>query len=335
MEKYKILIDTDLGDDVDDAAAIMLALGCPELEILGVTTVYKDTGRRKEMVEDLLRHWGRTDIPVHKGRGRALLEAVSGETEQPIQYGLVGERDKTSDAGVSAENGDASVDGHAVSGGSRKGMETAPGKEMGLLAAELPETAVDFILDAVRREPELVILELGCMTNLAQAFLREPELMKKVRIIAMGGAFFSTSPEWNIVCDPEAASIVLEQSENLVMMGLDVTKYLKVSTDRVEEWKSRKSETMDYYLRGVDIFQKRTGYPITLHDVLLPAYLIDPKVVTLKRGHYSVELMGRLTRGTMVDRSNYYEIDPTVERNFWFAEKLDLERFWGVMDRYF
>lgn len=297
MEKYKILIDTDLGDDVDDAAAIMLALGCPDLEILGITTVYKDSGKRKEMAEDLLRRWGRADIPVHTGRGRALLETEERDVDPPIQYAILGKDGKT--------------------------------------AVDFSETAVDFILETVKKEPELVILEMGCMTNLAQAFLREPERMKKVRIIAMGGAFFNTAPEWNIICDPEAAAVVVEQSENLVMMGLDVTKYLKVSPDRVDGWRSRKSETMDYYLRGVDIFQEKTGFPITLHDVLLPAYLIDPHVVTLKRGHFSVELAGRLTRGTMVDRTNYYEIDPQAEKNFWFAEKVDLDRFWDVIERCF
>lgn len=297
MEKYKILIDTDLGDDVDDAAALMLALNCPDLEILGITTVYKDTGKRRKMVEDLLRHWGRTEIPVHAGRGRALLETPGGAVEEPLQYALLN--------------------------GSRDDAE------------QCSETAVDFILDTVRREPELLILEMGCMTNLALAFLREPERMKKVRIIAMGGAFFNTAPEWNIVCDPEAASVVVEQAENLVMMGLDVTKYLKVSPERVDEWRGRGSQTMDYYLRGVDIFQNKTGYPITLHDVLLVAYLLDPQVVTLKRGRFSVELAGNLTRGTMVDRTNYYEIDPQVQGNFRFAEKVDLERFRSVMERYF
>lgn len=309
MEKYKILIDTDLGDDVDDTAALMLALNCPDLEILGITTVYKDTGKRRKMVEDLLRHWGRTEIPVHAGRGRALLEPPGGAVEEPLQYELLGREIPTAGAGGSGED------------------ETG--------AEQCFETAVDFMLDTVRREPELVILEMGCMTNLALAFLREPERMKKVRIIAMGGAFFNTAPEWNIVCDPEAVSIVAEQADNLVMMGLDVTKYLKVSPERLEEWHGKGSETMDYYLRGIDIFQKKTGYPITLHDVLLVAYLIDPQVVTLKRGRFSVELAGNLTRGTMVDRTNYYEIDPPVQGNFRFAEEVDLERFWSVMERYF
>lgn len=315
MEKTKILIDTDLGDDVDDAAAIMLALGCPDLEILGITTVYKDTVKRKEMAEDLLRRWGRQDIPVHIGRGRALFEKAEGDPEEPLQYALLETAggDAKLSVGVSEEEKD----------GRREGMLSA-------------ETAVDFILETVRREPGAVILEMGCMTNLALAFLRAPELMKKVQIVAMGGAFFNTAPEWNIVCDPEAASIVVEQSENLIMMGLDVTKYLKVSGERADKWRDRHSETMDYYLRGVGIFQEKTGYPMTLHDVLLAAYLIDPQVVSLKRGDFSVELAGRLTRGTMVDRTNYYEIDPQVPKNgLRYAETVDLDRFWSVMERYF
>ncbi len=316
MEKTKILIDTDLGDDVDDAAAIMLALKCPDLSILGITTVYKDTVKRREMVEDLLVQWGRTDIPVHAGRGGALMEVPGGVAEEPLQYALL----------ETFQNDTEKAFLH---------IPPKEGKRCGESIQPAAETAVDFILETVEREPGVVILEMGCMTNLAQAFLREPERMKKVRILAMGGAFFNTAPEWNIICDPEAASIVLEQSENLVMMGLDVTKYLKVSSERVGRWRSRGSVTMDYYLRGVDMFQKKTGYPITLHDVLLAAYLIDPRVVSLKRGHFSVELAGRLTRGTMVDRSNYYEIDPQVEKNFYFAEKVDLERFWDVMEQYF
>ena len=92
---------------------------------------------------------------------------------------------------------------------------------------------------------------------------------------------------------------------------------------------------MDYYLKGVHIFREKTGFPVTLHDVLLVAYLIDPEVVGLKQGHFSVELAGRLTRGTMVDRSNYYEIDPQIEKNFRFAQTVDVKRFWDVMEQYF
>ena len=55
MKAYpkKILIDTDLGDDVDDAAALIMALNSPELEITGIVTVYLDTVKRAEMVLEL------------------------------------------------------------------------------------------------------------------------------------------------------------------------------------------------------------------------------------------------------------------------------------------
>jgi len=298
MEKIKILIDTDLGDDTDDTAALMLALNCPRFDIAGITTVYGDTKKRGRMVKDILALWDRTDIPVHIGRGRALLEEEKKILAPPIQYDLVKEKE----------------------------TDTEP----------VSETAAAFILEMVKREPELVILEMGCMTNLALAFLQDAESMRRAKIIAMGGAFFNATPEWNIACDPEAASIVVENAENLTMMGLDVTKYTKAGPERLEQWRNRGSGKMDYYLEGVSIFQRASGYPVTLHDVLLVAYLLDPEVVTLRRGLFSVELSGHFTRGTMVDRTNYYEIEPKVpEGGLLFAEKIDSERFWNVVEQYF
>ncbi|MBE5985854.1 MAG: nucleoside hydrolase, partial [Paenibacillaceae bacterium] len=54
MKPKKVIIDTDLGDDVDDAVAIALAVLSPEIEVAGITTVFKDTKARAEMVKDLL-----------------------------------------------------------------------------------------------------------------------------------------------------------------------------------------------------------------------------------------------------------------------------------------
>ena len=73
MDKVRVLIDTDLGDDVDDAAAFMLALSWGAIEIAGVTTVFKDTKKRAGMVKDLLALYGRDDIPVCAGYGLSLI----------------------------------------------------------------------------------------------------------------------------------------------------------------------------------------------------------------------------------------------------------------------
>lgn len=297
MDKVRVLIDTDLGDDVDDAAAFMLALSWGHIEIAGVTTVFKDTKKRAWMVKDLLALYGRDDIPICAGYGDPLVGNSRTIFEEPIQYRLLkGRTEPESNLTVHAE---------------------------------------DFIIQKVKEDKNLIILAMGAMTNLAMAFLKEPTLMSEVQIIGMGGAFLNSSPEWNILCDPEAASIVMERSNRLTMMGLDVTRFLRIDETRLKEWRDRKDKRMDYFLEGVTMFQETTRYPVTFHDVLLVAYLIDKQVVTLKKGDFAVELSGRLTRGTMVDMTNYYEINPEVNTGFQFAQSVDLERFYRIVDTYF
>jgi inosine-uridine nucleoside N-ribohydrolase len=63
----KIIIDTDIGDDIDDAFAVALALRSPELQILGISTTFGDTETRAKLLDRLLADAGRTDIPVAVG----------------------------------------------------------------------------------------------------------------------------------------------------------------------------------------------------------------------------------------------------------------------------
>lgn len=295
MKKTTILIDTDFGDDTDDAAAFRLALTCGCLDITAVTTVFGDTEKRAEMVLEFLSLYGKDDIPVAAGHGKALIERAHSAGPEPIQYPVLKNRSDV----------------------------------------RFDRPAEDLIIQCVREHPDLVILAMGAMTNLAMAFLREPELMRHVKILAMGGAFFDAKPEWNIACDPEAARLVMERSENLIMMGLDVTKYLRISPQMLESWKDRNDPVMDYFLEGVSLFQKTTGFPVTFHDVLLTACLLDPEVVSLQRGSYTVELSGSLTRGTLVSLSNYYEIDAPEEGRLLFASHVDTERFFQILEQYF
>jgi len=65
--KEKVIIDTDIGDDIDDAFAVALALRSPELEILGITTTFGDTEMRAKLLDHLLGEVGRADIPVAAG----------------------------------------------------------------------------------------------------------------------------------------------------------------------------------------------------------------------------------------------------------------------------
>ena len=63
----KIVIDTDIGDDIDDAFAVALALRSPELQILGISTTFGDTETRAKLLDRLLGEVGRSDIPVAVG----------------------------------------------------------------------------------------------------------------------------------------------------------------------------------------------------------------------------------------------------------------------------
>jgi len=63
----KVIIDTDIGDDIDDAFAVALALRSPELQILGITTTFGDTEKRAKLLDRLLGEVGRSDIPVAAG----------------------------------------------------------------------------------------------------------------------------------------------------------------------------------------------------------------------------------------------------------------------------
>jgi purine nucleosidase len=87
----KIIIDTDIGDDIDDAFAVALALHSPELQILGITTTFRDTEARAKLLDRLLGELGREDIPVAAGVATPYEKPMSQE-----RYGEGGHFAKTS-----------------------------------------------------------------------------------------------------------------------------------------------------------------------------------------------------------------------------------------------
>jgi purine nucleosidase len=80
----KIIIDTDIGDDIDDAFAVALALRSPELQILGITTTFRDTEARAKLVDRMLGEVGRQDIPVAVG---VHPDAKAGMSQRPYAEG--------------------------------------------------------------------------------------------------------------------------------------------------------------------------------------------------------------------------------------------------------
>ena len=68
MNSVKLVLDTDIGGDIDDALALALALNSTEIELLAVTTVNTDPPLRARIAAKMLRTWGREGVPVAPGQ---------------------------------------------------------------------------------------------------------------------------------------------------------------------------------------------------------------------------------------------------------------------------
>jgi len=198
MPPKRIILDTDIGTDVDDCLALALILASPELELLAVTTVYGDVGLRGRMVLKLLQLRGVTGVPVALGATRPLLG------RPPVYWA-----------------------GH-------EGVGLLEPDDAALRPTD--EHAVDLIVRTVMGRPgEVTLVAIGPLTNLALAFSREPRLAANLaNLVIMGGVVGGAHAlelpwvEHNFRCDPEAAHIVLSAGAIPMIVPLDVTTQVRV-----------------------------------------------------------------------------------------------------------
>ena len=152
--KQKIIIDSDPG--IDDTMAIFFALNSPEIDLLGLTTVYGNTSTEKGTINALkiLEIASRTDIPVYAGAIKPLENEYTGKGEF--------------------------VHGHDGQGNTN--LEP-PKSKTGI------GSAVDFLEKAIKENPgEVTLVPIGPLTNIAQLLLNNPEIAKDIKeIILMGG----------------------------------------------------------------------------------------------------------------------------------------------------
>src|SRR5215213_1054103 len=145
-----VLLDTDIGTNIDDALALAYLLRHPRCELLGVTTVSGDVGRRAACAEAVCEDAGRADVPVRPGAPGPLLIGA-GQPAVPL-YAAVAARRRTS-------------------------------------VAPVPGTAVEFLRQAIRGRPgEITLLTLGPLTNVALLFALDPEIPSMLKsIVSMAG----------------------------------------------------------------------------------------------------------------------------------------------------
>ena len=274
MSQIPMILDVDPGHD--DAVAIMLACGAPEVDLLAVTTVAGNVPleRTTDNALRILSLIGRTDVPVAAGAASPL--------DRPLH---------------TAENihGASGLDGPEIPAASFE---------------PVAHGATELIAKAVRESPEPVVLvPTGPLTNVA-SFLREhPELRERVsRVSLMGGSIGlgNTTPaaEFNVYVDPEAAREVFESGLPVTMIGLDVTH--QAGAGPAERERLRSIGHVGNVVSGLLEFFAGTyervygfGSP-PLHDPVAVASVLEPGLLTTRRMRVDVECESELTRGETV-----------------------------------
>ena len=304
MSPTPVILDVDPGHD--DAVAIMLACGAPELDLLAVTTVagnvsLEKTTRNALRILSLLE---RSDVPVAAGAAAPLVRPLRTAEDIHGESGLEG-----------AEFPEASFECDA-------------------------RGATELIATAIEGSPEPVtLIPVGPLTNVA-LFLREhPELKDRMaRISLMGGSIGlgNTTPaaEFNVYVDPEAAREVFESGLPITMSGLDVTHRAGAGPSERERLGSLGrvgnvvAELLEFFAATHESIYGFDAPP--LHDAVAVAAVLEPALLMTRPMRVEVECESELTRGETV--CDYYGVTkkpPNAE----VGVGLDREGFFDLLYR--
>lgn len=270
----KLILDVDTG--IDDTLAIAYALGLPEVDLIGITTLFGNTTSQlaTENTLAVLALLGREDIPVYEGAhcpwGTDSYEVVD-------QYRKI----------------------HGVTG--LGNLELASAKR-----AKESRPAVDFLLQSARQYgDDLILVTTGPLTNLAEAIQKDREAMEAVgRIVSMAGALTipgNVSPfaEANVYNDPQAAKYVFESGVPIVAVGLDVTLKTMITGTDIQHWAQVKSEASQALVELATYYYQHEYEDViggAMHDPLAVAVAVHPEIVTnLLPINLTVETRGEST----------------------------------------
>ena len=300
----KIILDCDPGHD--DAIAMLLAHGSPAIDLVAVTTIAANQTLEKVTRNALsvARVGGITGIPFAAGCARPLV--------RPLEV-------------APSIHGESGLDGPLL---------PAPG-----IALDARH-AVDVIIETVMaHDPgEITLVPTGALTNIALAARKEPRIVPRVReVVLMGGGAhvgnWSPKAEFNIVVDPEAAHIVLNEPWPVTMVGLDVT-HQALATDAVVERIRRIGtgparfvvELLEFFGSTYRDAQGFDAPPV--HDPVAVARVIDASIVRAVPVPIDVELTGSLTLGmTVADFRGPAPAGCTTQA----AMDLDVDAFWDLV----
>jgi inosine-uridine nucleoside N-ribohydrolase len=283
----KILLDTDIGSDIDDAVCLAWLLARKDCELLGVTTVSGEPLKRAMLASAVCLQAGR-EVPIFPG------------TEAPL---LVPQRQPKAPQSEALKKW-----GHSE--------KFEPDRAVGFLADTIR-----------RHPGEVTLLSIGPMTNIALLFAGHPDvpgLLK--RFVAMAGVFTTDTPgcgrhEWNVMCDPHAAAVVYSRQAAVHRsVGLDVTLRVKMKADEVRQRFSH--PLLRPVLDMAGVWFEKAG-EITFHDPLAAVAVFEKDVCAFNRGRVEVELsngQALAMTGWHPDPAGPHEVASRVDPDLFFSK---------------
>lgn len=298
MQKKPVIIDCDTG--TDDAIALMAALYSPELDVRAITTVVGNVAleHTSRNTLDLVRLLG-FDTPVAVGAAKPLVR-------EEIIYS-----------------------GNKTHGDTGLGTLVLPHSDAPFHTKNSVETIYE---TAITLGKELELIPIGPLTNIALALRAHPDLKDHIKqIVFMGGAKIggnvTTTSEFNIWADPEAARVVFASGVPLTMVGLDVTTKAALNREDTNEIRAMGSKAATITADILDFMIERNtrgGEDALMHDALTVGVCINPALVQMTKYFVDCETSGKYTSGhTMVAATRLFR----NESNCFVAEELDLPAF--------
>ena len=273
---HKVIFDTDPG--VDDSMALVFQTRHPEIELIGVTSVFGnatiETTTRNAVF--LVERFAAPTVVVARGAAKPLRRTAP----EPIAH-------------IHGKNGLGDIVLPAMPDGGNARVDARP--------------AHRFIIDEIRRHPhEINLIAVGPLTNLALALQEDPEIQRLVRqVIIMGGAFGMNGvlgnvrpcAEANIAADPDAADMVFTASWKVTAMGLDVTQKAVMTTaylDSIRQHGGADGQFIWDVSRLYEQFHVDSAgvQGIYVHDSSAVAYLVAPELYQIRRGAVRVVVEG-------------------------------------------
>lgn len=250
----KIILDTDIGSDIDDSFALAYLLHASDAQLLGITTVTGQAQKRAELCRILVRIAG-WQVPVYAGEDHPL----DGQEEHQLECQM---------AGIANEY--PAADFQPV------------------------ESAADFLIRAARRNPgEITLLSVAPFTNVATALRKDPQFAGRLkRLVIMGGCFAQKKPEWNILCDRKAAEAMLKSDfRQLAVFPCDLTNTVSTPASYLAENVHGEFREIlqkmgnSWFERGMDRYH--------YHDPMAAVYCLHPELFVMQRGTMYMDAEGR------------------------------------------